>query len=112
MSRRRATRRRRYAAYLASAAWQARRRRWLRDQRRRGIDPVCVVCGTPWTLDDDLHHTVYTNLGQERDADLLPMDRGCHEALHRILDTSRAWRSMPRPAATAGIIAMLRGSAR
>jgi hypothetical protein len=69
---------------------------------------VCVVCGKSWTLNDDLHHASYANLGHEPDADLTPMCRGCHEALHRILDTSRAWRAMPRPAATTGIIAILR----
>jgi hypothetical protein len=109
MSRRRAARRRRYAQYLASAEWQGRRRAWLRNHRsRHGTDPACVVCGAPWTLDDDLHHASYDNLGHEPDTELIPMDRGCHEALHRILDTSRAWRAMPRPAATTGIVAILR----
>jgi hypothetical protein len=109
MSRRRAARRREYAAYLASPQWQARRRAWLRRYRAsHGTDPACVVCGKPWTLDDDLHHASYTNLGHEHDDDLIPVDRGCHEALHRILDTSRAWRAMPRTAATTGIIALIR----
>jgi 5-methylcytosine-specific restriction endonuclease McrA len=108
MSQRRAARRHQYAAYLASPQWQARRRRWLRNQQRHGIDPVCVVCGKPWTLDDDLHHASYANLGHEPDSDLTPMCRGCHEALHRILDTSRAWRAMPWAAATTGIITILR----
>jgi hypothetical protein len=66
------------------------------------------VCGRVWTLDDDLHHASYDNLGNERDEDLIPMDRDCHEDLHQILANSRAWRAMPRPAATAGIIATLR----
>ena len=108
MSQRRAARRRAYAAYLASLQWQARRRRWLRNQQPRGVDPVCAVCGKPWTLHDDLHHANYTSLGHEPDTELIPMCRDCHEALHRILDTSRAWRAMPRPAATAGIITILR----
>jgi hypothetical protein len=108
MSQRRAARRRDYAAYLASPQWQVRRRQWLRNQQYCGVDPVCVVCGKSWTLDDDLHHASYANLGHERDEDLIPMDRDCHEALHRILDTSRAWRAMPRSAATTGIVALLR----
>jgi hypothetical protein len=109
MSRRRATRSREYAAYLASPRWQARRRAWLRRYfASHRTEPVCVVCGKPWTLDDDLHHASYTNLGHEPDEDLIPMDRDCHEALHQILDTSRAWRAMPRLAATNGIIAVLR----
>jgi len=108
MSRRRATRRRKYAAYLASARWQARRRGWLRRYlASQGTDPACVVCGKPWTLDDDLHHASYANLGYEPDEDLIPMDRDCHEALHQILDSSQAWRAMPRPTATAGIVAIL-----
>jgi 5-methylcytosine-specific restriction endonuclease McrA len=81
---------------------------WLRNQQHRGVDPVCVVCGKPWTLDDDLHHASYANLGHEPDTELVPMCRGCHEDLHQILDTSRAWRTMPRPAATTGIITILR----
>jgi hypothetical protein len=109
MSRRRAARRRDYAAYLASAQWQYRRRAWLEGYRlEHEADPICAVCGTPWTLDEDLHHASYSNLGHERDQDLIPMDRAYHEALHQILDRSRAWRAMPRSAATAGIVAVLR----
>ena len=108
MSLRRLAYRRQYAAYMRSREWQQRRRVWLRTFRRHGRDPTCVVCDRPWALDHDLHHVSYDNLGAERDEDLLPACRGCHEALHRILDSSRAWRAMPRPAATAGIISTLR----
>jgi hypothetical protein len=111
MSRRRAARRREYAAHLASPRWQARRRAWLRRYHaRHGTDPACVVCGKPWTLEGDLHHASYANLGHERDTELVPMCRSCHEALHCILDTSRAWRAMPRQAATTGIVGLLRAS--
>jgi hypothetical protein len=109
MSLRRLAYRRRYATYMRSREWQQRRRAWLRTFRRRhGHDPSCVVCDRTWTLEHDLHHASYDNLGAEGDEDLLPACRGCHEALHRILDCSRAWRAMPRPAATAGIISVLR----
>jgi hypothetical protein len=109
ISLRRLAYRRRYADYMRNREWQQRRRAWLRTFRRRhGHDPTCAVCDRPWTLDHDLHHVSYDNLGAERDEDLLPACRGCHEALHQILDSSRAWRAMPRPAATAGIISTLR----
>ena len=109
ISLRRLAYRRRYSAYIRSREWQQRRRVWLRTFRRRhGHDPSCVVCDRTWTLDHDLHHVRYDNLGAERDEDLLPACRGCHEALHRIFDSSRVWRAMPRPAATAGIISTLR----
>jgi hypothetical protein len=70
------------------------------------------VCARTWTLTDDLHHTSYDQLGHEPDADLLPMCRSCHEALHRILERSGHWREMPRRAATASIITTLRNTRR
>jgi len=108
-SARRAVYRARYTAHLTSGRWRRRREEWLaEEQRRTGAPPVCVVCHRPWDLADDLHHNSYARLGRERHGDLLPMCRGCHEALHVILDRSPAWRAMPRPAATTGIVARLR----
>jgi len=103
-------RRRLYASYMASWSWQRRRRTWLRHWRASHPDkvPLCVVCERTWTLTDDLHHASYDQLGHETDADLLPMCRPCHQALHRILDRSGHWRTMPRRAATARIITNLR----
>jgi hypothetical protein len=106
ISPRRAARRHRYAAYMASRTWQRRRRAWLRHWRAThpSADPACVVCDRAWTLTDDLHHASYDHLGHERGVDLVPMCRPCHEALHHILDQSGHWRAMPRRIATARII--------
>jgi len=111
---RRTARRRLYAAYMASRRWQLRRRAWLRHWRAThpDEDPACMVCERAWTSTDDLHHASYDQLGHEPDADLVPMCRPCHQALHRILDRSGHWRAMPRRAATARIITNLRRTRR
>jgi hypothetical protein len=96
-------------------AWQRRRRAWLRHRRATthpSADPACVVCDRAWTLTNDLHHASYDRLGHERDADLVPMCRKCHDAMHRILDQSSHWHTMPRRTATARIITTLRNTQR
>ncbi len=61
-----------YAAWMASAAWLARRPAW-RDRRgsprtdRAGL-PVCGGRGR--CADGDLHHRSYARLGHEADRDL------------------------------------------
>jgi hypothetical protein len=107
---RRAARRRTYAAYMASGTWQRRRRAWLRHWRAThpDADPVCVVCERTWTLNDDLHHANYDQLGHEPDNDLVPMCKPCSKALHRILERSGHLGAIPPRAATASIITNLR----
>lgn len=107
-SARRAAYRRRYAGHIESPRWRQRRIDWLAAERRRlGADPTCAACGRRWTLRDDLHHATYERLGTERHADLVPTCRPCHEVLHAILERSSAWMAMPRPLATAGILARM-----
>jgi hypothetical protein len=109
-SRARLSRRGRYATYIDSAEWRARRDTW-RDEwvDRYGIEPVCLVCGGRWTLHHgDLHHRSYDRLGAERFDDLVPLCRAHHSELHNLWDASPAWRCLGRPAATIGIIATLR----
>jgi hypothetical protein len=65
-----------------------------------------------WTLNDDLHHANYDQLGHEPDNDLVPMCKPCSKGLHRILERSGHWRAMPRRAATASIITNLRRTRR
>ena len=103
-------RRGQYQAWIRSKAWLRRRAWWLTEWRGRyGNEPICVVCGRPWTLKSgDLHHRSYAHLGQERFEDLIPLDRGCHEALHQLWDRTPAWRALGREHATAGLIALLR----
>lgn len=100
----------RYAAYIDSPDWFARRERWHATHLvMTGQEPVCAVCGRPWRLrDDDLHHATYARLGDEAYHDLVPMCREHHTALHNLWDASLAWRPLGRAQATAGIIAVLR----
>ena len=92
VGRQRARRRGQYAEYMASAAWHARRRRWVEDEEQRTGKPVrCVVCGSEeW---DDLHHLTYDRLEHERHGDMVAMCRPHHEQVHRAYDAGR-WRSL------------------
>ncbi|MST31679.1 hypothetical protein GHK86_02915 [Acidimicrobiaceae bacterium USS-CC1] len=109
-SRRRVHRRDAYAAWMASAGWQTRRRQWLDTwTATHAKEPTCAACGGPWTLrHGDLHHRSYDRLGHETDTDLIPLDRACHTRLHQILDSTPQWRRVGRPQATDAIIARLR----
>lgn len=102
-----------YAAYMASPSWFERRRVWHAEHlRRTGEEPVCVACGQPWTLNDDLHHRSYRRLGHEAHEDLLPLHRmPCHERLHDALHRSPTWRRMNHARATDHLIARMRLSA-
>lgn len=109
-SRRRVDRRVAYATWMASDAWLAHRRRWRAAWITvHGELPTCAICGERWTLRcGDLHHRTYDRLGHEHFADLVPLCRPCHTVLHRIIESSPAWRKLGRPRATAAAIALLR----
>lgn len=109
-SARRLRRRARYVTYIESPDWYARRALWYVDHLRlTGADPSCAVCGRPWRLHDgDLHHASYDRLGHERHADLIPLCRHDHQALHDLWDACPSWRRRGRALATAGIIAALK----
>jgi hypothetical protein len=109
-SRRRVVVRRTYAAWMASEAWQVRRRGWLESWiATYDQPPSCQACGGPWSLTDgDLHHRSYTRLGHEADTDLIPLDRGCHTRVHRILDSHPGWLRTGREQASDMIVARLR----
>jgi 5-methylcytosine-specific restriction endonuclease McrA len=95
---------------MAGDAWLQTRQRWLHSWvDRYGSDPTCQVCGAPWTLRrGHLHHRSYDRIGHERFGDLIPLDRQCHDRLHRILESTPAWRRMDRTQATDLIVAQLR----
>ncbi len=77
-----------------------------------GVEPTCAVCGGCWTLrNGDLHHRNYERLGRERFDDLMPLCRACHEHLHRILESTPAWRRMGRAQASDVIIARFHATA-
>lgn len=109
-SRGRVARRGIYDGYIHSPEWREHRAAWMDEWLiRYGMDPVCLVCGQPWTLrTGDLHHRTYDRLTDERFNDLVPLCRVHHTALHDIWDASSAWRRMGRATATMGIIAVLR----
>ncbi|MGH9062569.1 MAG: hypothetical protein ACRDZQ_04615 [Acidimicrobiales bacterium] len=111
-SRDRLSRRDAYAHWMASAGWQQVRRAWLGAHRARcGTEPTCQACGGPWSLGrDDLHHRCYDRLGHERQDDLVPLHRACHDHLHRVLESAPAWRRMDRAQASDLILTGLRRS--
>lgn len=92
--------RKRYADYIASAAWYRRRMRWAEDELER-IRPARIMClgecGREWRVTrDDTHHSSYARLGNEDHEDLWPLCRACHDLLHHLLDSSKSWRRMDR----------------
>lgn len=67
-----------YQSYIRSPEWRVRRNNWI-----AAIRPYyCWSCGGPWTRADNVHHLSYAGLGCERDADLVPLCRSCHSAVH------------------------------
>jgi len=112
-SRRRVGRRGKYASWMASGEWLARREAWHQAWiTRYGAEPCCVACGGLWSLrHDDLHHRSYDRLGAERFSDLVPLDRVCHDRLHAILESTPAWRRLGREHATDVIVGRLRAAA-
>ena len=93
--------------YLKSTAWLRRRDLWFVEQEARTRELRCIVCRTAATRRHlELHHLDYspvTRIGDrwiagEVHEDLCAMHPGCHELVHRILDTDpvlRAHRTRP-----------------
>lgn len=98
----------RYAAYIDSPTWAARRRRWFADERKAGRRPACVVCGAGERL--ELHHLTYERLGSERHDDLAALCSADHAALHAIWDAAQAYRALGRAVGSRAIIGSLRRS--
>ena len=65
-----------YHAYLETDAWQERREAALNRACHR-----CQVCNSGRSL--DVHHRTYARLGQELEADLTVLCRGCHDLFHK-----------------------------
>jgi hypothetical protein len=102
-----------YCNYMASQQWFERRERWATDWvARHGTEPHCLICDVEWALCDDLRHRTYDRLGSEGYRDLIPLCRGCHGALHRILETDRSWRRLDGAQATDLIVKALRRKVR
>ena len=94
---------------MGSPQWLEVRRRWHSEWvRRYGCEPVCLVCGTEWSLaGGDLHHRTYRRLGQEAFEDLCPACRHCHDRIHLVLDSNPLWLHLERGQANDLIIALL-----
>jgi 5-methylcytosine-specific restriction endonuclease McrA len=99
-----------YCDYMESPEWFELRERWAKNWKAmHGMEPCCVICGAPWTLQrGDLHHRSYARLGHEESPDLVALCRSCHGALHRVLESDRSWRRLGRAQATDLIIKTLR----
>lgn len=113
-SKTRVVRRATYADWMASTAWFDLRRRWHDTWiSTHGELPRCGACGELWTLaHGDLHHRTYDRLGHERFSDLVALCRACHTRLHRIMESSPAWRRLGRARATNAALCLLRQRAR
>ena len=111
----RARRRTVYAAWIASAGWARQRDAWLAewDRRHPGRPPVCAACGGPWDpRHGDLHHRDYRRLGAEAFADLVPLDRDCHDQLHELLERAARPPRTRRAQASDAVVAHLRNTHR
>jgi 5-methylcytosine-specific restriction protein A len=96
--------------YLRSVAWFRSRDRWFAEQQNRTAALRCVVCWRAASRRDlELHHLDYGQvirsrngwIAREQHEDLCAMHPGCHELVHRILDTDTVLRSYRRrPVAT------------
>lgn len=64
----------RYDDYLDTKHWRSKKRAYLRRH------PRCYVCGGTKGL--QVHHKIYTNLGQEPDRDLVTLCKDHHKLLH------------------------------
>lgn len=76
-----------YREYITSDLWRIRKRRYFETHERK-----CRGCNSRKRI--HLHHKTYKRLGEERDADLVPLCHSCHTALHtRQKDTGQnLWR--------------------
>lgn len=60
-----------YNGYLHSNLWKGRKGSYWATHRK-----ICFCCAGPAT---ELHHCSYNRLGREKDKDLVPLCRNCHE---------------------------------
>ena len=64
-----------YKEYINSPKWDEVKRCYYRTHPKK-----CFICGTENNI--DLHHKTYTNLGHEREKDLIPLCREHHKMIH------------------------------
>jgi len=66
-----------YAAYLKSDHWQEFREAYFAKHKK-----ICYCCQKSAR---DLHHIDYSHLGKERQKDVEPLCRTCHDKVHTII---------------------------
>lgn len=66
-----------YPAYLRSEHWTAFKEAYWKKHKK-----ICFCCKEAAS---DLHHTTYEFLGSERQKDVKPMCRGCHDTIHKLI---------------------------
>lgn len=65
-----------YRDYITSDKWKKRKQDYFETHIRK-----CRACNSSKRI--HLHHKTYRRLGDERDADLIPLCHICHSSLHR-----------------------------
>ena len=88
-----------YAEYIASSAWDTRRRQRLEKDAHR-----CQGCGSEDGL--HVHHRTYDRLGNELPRDLITVCEVCHGFIHR----EQARTGRPLDAVTDATLALIRAS--
>jgi hypothetical protein len=71
-----------YSLYIKSIFWTQRRNKYYQKHSR-----VCSVCGSSKFI--VLHHTLYANLGKEKDEHLIPFCRFHHNLFHKTNGTHK-----------------------
>lgn len=66
-----------YADYLKTHHWKVTRIRFWKKYPR-----ICLCCGNEAK---ELHHCNYSRLGFEKEEDLVPLCRNCHEEVHCLI---------------------------
>jgi len=66
-----------YQEYLRSEHWKKRRKEYWKTHKS-----YCFCCNGYAT---ELHHNNYSRLGKEKDEDLVPICRNCHEECHNLI---------------------------
>lgn len=60
-----------YIKYLKSNHWKARKKQFWENHKK-----ICFCCNR---VAEQIHHCDYSRLGREKDSDLVPLCRSCHE---------------------------------
>jgi hypothetical protein len=67
----------RYDAYISSERWAGRRASYYKNHERK-----CAACASASSI--HLHHLTYERMGNELDADLIPLCESCHDKVHAL----------------------------